>query len=109
MIKLMFTVKRKKGITQQEFARYWKDVHGPKVRDNVPGLVKYVQDHRLNSNDDESTYDGIAELYFKDMDSFNSMNEWFKSPAGSIIRDDELNFLDRSRMVGYVCEEEVIK
>jgi uncharacterized protein (TIGR02118 family) len=109
VVKFIITVKRKPGMSQKEFAKYWKEVHGPKVRDNVPGLIKYIQNHRLEVNDDESTYDGIAEMYFEDMTAFDRQNKWFLSDAGRVIRDDEINFLDRTKMVAYLCEEIVIK
>jgi uncharacterized protein (TIGR02118 family) len=109
MIKFIIMGKRKKGMTQEEFAKYWKEVHGPKVRNNVPGLIKYVQNHRINLDDDESTYDSIAELYFEDMNSYNIMSEWRISEKGRIIRDDEPNFMDGSKTVIYLCEEVVMK
>lgn len=35
-------LRRKPGVTPEEFADYWKHVHAPLVRSTLPGLRKYV-------------------------------------------------------------------
>ena len=54
MVKLMVTLKRKPGLTHEEFSRHWREKHVPVVLKNVPGLVRYVQNHlvKLNDKDD---------------------------------------------------------
>lgn len=107
MIKLIVMVKKKEGMTQEEFDSYWREVHGPLVRNNVPGLLKYTQNHRIDLNGEKSPYDGIAELSFKDMDAYNYQNEWYMSEGGEILRNDIPNFMD-PEMVTFICREELI-
>ena len=42
MYKVIALLRRKPGVTQEEFADYWKHVHAPLVRTTLPGLRKYV-------------------------------------------------------------------
>jgi hypothetical protein len=46
MIKLVYCITKKPGLTDEEFFRYWKDVHGP-LGTRLPGLRRLVQSHRV--------------------------------------------------------------
>jgi uncharacterized protein (TIGR02118 family) len=108
LIKLIVMMKRKPGLTRDEFSKYWKEIHAFVALKNIPGLVKYVQNHQVKLNDREPAYDGIAELWFKDLESFRDMGKWYKSDAGRVLRDDEARFMHTGKVVSYVCEEFVI-
>ena len=109
MVKLIVMMKRKPGLTPDEFSKYWKETHAFVASENIPGLVKYVQNHKVRLNNREPVYDGIAELWFTDLESFMDMGEWYRSDEGKILREDEARFIDTSNIVSYVCEESVIK
>ena len=109
MIKLIETLKRKPGMTQDEFTRYWEEIHAPIILEHIPGLVKYVQNHLVRLNDREPQYDGVAEVWFKDMDSCRAANKWYLSDQGKIVRDDEARFIDTNKQVIFICQEVVIK
>ncbi len=85
-------VKRKEGLSREEFLRYWHDVHGPLIRD-TPGLgdrtTGYVQ-HPAHDHD-RSGWDGVAIQSFASWDDFTSM---LAGPAGEAMRADEAHFLD---------------
>jgi len=42
MVKLVGCLRRKAGMSAEEFHRYWKNVHGPLVR-SVPEFFRYVR------------------------------------------------------------------
>ena len=44
MIKVVFLVHRKPGLTEEEFSTYWRETHS-RVCSLLPGLSKYVQNH----------------------------------------------------------------
>ena len=79
VIKVIMVVKRKKGISREEFYKYWKDVHGPLVAGHIPYLKKYVQNHFINIPGYEYEGDGIIETWYDDMDSFHKSMEFNKS------------------------------
>ena len=107
MVKLVYLITKKAEITDQEFFRYWKDVHGP-IGSQIPGLRKLVQSHRRTVAGDKAKpdYDGMAELWFDNADALLAARE---SPQWKASTEDEANFIDRSKVAYFVSEEHVIK
>ncbi len=114
MVKLIGCLKRKPGMTSEEFHRYWKETHGPLVQ-NVPEfwqyIRKYVQSHTLEGqvpglSGFETSYDGFVELWFNSLDD---VGRAFTAPRYlEIIRPDEEQFLDLPNCKGAVVEEVLI-
>jgi uncharacterized protein (TIGR02118 family) len=73
LIKRLSFVKRKPGMSPQEFFRYWQDVHGP-IASKLPGLRRYLQCHNVMSSYDgqEPRFDGVAQLWFSDVAALNN-------------------------------------
>ena len=71
MIKVISLLKRKTGLSHEEFSRYWFETHAPLGNAIAPPealSARYVQNHALRlSGKGEPPYDAVAELYFKDM------------------------------------------
>lgn len=105
-MKLFAFVKRKEGLSREEFLRYWRDVHGPLIRD-TPGLgdrtVRYVQ-HAAHGND-RSGWDGVAEQEFESWDDLMAM---IGGPAGEAMRADEANFLDPESIKVVFTDDSVV-
>jgi|SRR5277367_3747170 len=106
MIKVVYCIIKKAGLTDEEFFRYWESVHGP-IGARIPRLRKLVQSHRLTLPGDERRpgYDGIAELWFDDMEALLAARQ---SPEWKASTDDEVNFVDHDRVAYFVSEERVI-
>jgi uncharacterized protein (TIGR02118 family) len=106
MVKLVYCITKKTGLTDEEFFRYWRDVHGP-VGARIPRLRKLVQSHRLSVPGDKHRpdYDGIAELWFDDIDALLAARQ---SSEWTTLTEDEANFIDRSRTAYFVSEEHTI-
>ena len=105
MIKLVYCITKKQGMSDETFFHYWEKVHGP-IGARIPGVRKLVQSHRLKVPGDRSSdYDGMAELWFDDMEALlaaRATPEWQASTA------DEANFIDHSKVAYFVSEERVI-
>jgi uncharacterized protein (TIGR02118 family) len=109
MVKVIALLKKKDGLTQEEFSRYWREKHGVLVAKTVPGLKRYVQNHVMKlPGGREPSIDGLAELWYDDMESWRKSAEWYLGDIGKIIRDDEDNFIDKSKMVFIVAEEDEV-
>ncbi|MBI2878048.1 MAG: EthD domain-containing protein [Candidatus Tectomicrobia bacterium] len=115
MVKLVGCLRRKPGMSAEEFHRYWKDVHGPLVK-SVPEffryVCKYVQGHYVPDHvpgfppPPFTPFDGIAELWF---DSVEDIGKAFSEPRYlEIIRPDELKFLDLPNCTIFIVEEVVM-
>jgi len=106
MVKLVYCITKKANLTDEEFFRYWKDVHGP-IGARIPGLRKMIQSRRITVPGDRyrGGYDGMVELWF---DSPEALLAARQSPEWKASSDDEANFIDHSRVAYMVTEEHVI-
>ncbi|HZU31182.1 MAG TPA: EthD domain-containing protein [Candidatus Angelobacter sp.] len=107
MIKVVYCLTKKDGMTDEEFFRYWKDVHGP-IGAKIPGLHKLVQSHRLAITADRkhADYDGMAELWFDNVKTLLAARE---SPEWKAASKDEENFINPKKTAYFVTEEHTIR
>ena len=109
MVKLIYLITRKPGLSVEEFQRYWRETHGP-IAGRLPGLRRYVQCHVPPELYDRPSgegpaYDGAAELWFDDLDALRAA---MRSPEVEAAREDERNFIDHSKVFAIVTEEKPI-
>jgi uncharacterized protein (TIGR02118 family) len=106
VVKLVYCICRKAGLSRDEFIRYWAEVHGP-IGARIPGLRRLVHSYALAAPGDSrpADFDGMAELWFDDLAAIlkaRRSEEWAASTA------DEANFVDPSRSAYFVSEERQI-
>ena len=106
MIKTLTFLKRKPGITQEEFRRHWKEIHGPLAARVVPGLRRYVQSHPVPGFD--SDIDGIVELWWDNVEAFQAFFAWRETDDANELKEDEEKFVDTRKWVRFVAEEHII-
>jgi len=106
MIKLVYCISKKPGMTDAEFFDYWKNVHGP-IGARIPSLRRLVQSHRRTVPGDKHSpdFDGMAELWFDDVEALLAARQ---SPEWKASHEDESNFIDHSKVAYFVSEEHVI-
>lgn len=116
MLKLLFCLRRKPGMTVEEFQRYWREVHAPLVaeRAELLGIRRYVQVHtvhpdvnsRLRNRNDGSpeAFDGVAELWFDDLAAMASDDPDVVRASAELL-EDERNFIDLSASPIWLAEE----
>jgi uncharacterized protein (TIGR02118 family) len=106
MIKVVYCITKKVGLTDAEFFHYWENVHGP-IGARIPRLRKLVQSHRVTvpGEGKRHEYDGMAELWFDDMEALLAARQ---SPEWSASTADEVNFIDHTKVASFVAEERVI-
>jgi uncharacterized protein (TIGR02118 family) len=103
MIKVIYCISKKRGLSDDEFFRYWERVHGP-IGARIPRLRRLVQCHRINVAEDKHPpdYDGVAELWFDDVEDLVAARE---TPEWNAASADEVNFVDHKRVAYLVSEE----
>lgn len=107
MVKLIYCIARKEGMSVEAFQRYWRETHAP-IAAAIPGVRRYVQCHtlpELYDGDSAPAYDGAAELWFDDVDA---MRAAMRSPETDAAREDERNFIDHSHVAAFVTEEKPV-
>ncbi|WP_339803256.1 EthD domain-containing protein [uncultured Marinobacter sp.] len=117
MVKLIFCLHRKPGMSREDFRDYWENQHGPLVQKHASalGIRRYVQSYTLS--DDRfakvasarrapEEFDGVAELWFESLDDMMSQgaSEAGRS-AGKALIEDEARFIDLSRSPIWISEE----
>jgi hypothetical protein len=119
VIKLVFCCHRHPTLTREEFHSYWRDRHGPLVRslrEQLPQMLRYVQSHTIADEVNESMrqgrgtgepYDGVTEVWFKDLGSMGSTAEGAVE-AGRKLLEDEGRILDFPRCSVFITEEHEI-
>jgi uncharacterized protein (TIGR02118 family) len=120
MLKLVFCLRRLPHLSRAEFQRYWRETHGPLVRQHADALRirRYLQvhtlDHPLNaglqaSRGSSEPFDGVAELWW---DSADDLAAVLTAPAGQAaslaLFEDERRFIDHARSPMFVGEEHVM-
>ena len=110
MIKSIALAYRKKGLTREEYNKYWKDTHGPMAAKMIPGLRRYVQNHFITVPGREYAGDGIVEMWYDDMEAFQKSTAYLQSEEGKALVEDGAKFAEMPDG-GYfwIVEEHVIK
>ena len=106
MVKLICFVKRKPGMSPEDFHQYWREKHGPLVAATLSGqhAVRYEQNHRAMADyaRDPDGFDGVTEQWFSSLEDFW---ESVKEPDYAEIAADIEKFLDTSQLVFVMTEE----
>jgi len=99
MIKLVYCTRKKPDLSDEQFFRYWKDVHGP-IGARIPGLRRLVQSHTVAGAAELGAPDfhGMAELWFDDIESLLAARQ---SPEWAASTRDELYGRGQHRTVRY--------
>ena len=102
MVKLVSLMKRKQGLSREDFANWAVKEHSP-LGLKFPGVRGY-HISVLAPDQPETEFDGVFELWFDDMDSLQNALD---SPAGHAARDDAMAHAEKR--VHLRTHEHVIK
>lgn len=120
MIKLVFCLVRKDGLSREEFQRYWRQEHAELVKRHAPtlGIRRYVQAHTADTPFNRVVidlrgappeFDGVAELWW---DSFDALVEAGATEEGlraaEELTEDERTFIDHARSPIFYVEEHTV-
>lgn len=88
MVKLIAFLKRRPGMTREEFAQRWVHEH-TKISARLPGLLGYriniATERQPAGTPDEPIYDGTAELWWN---SIEEMEASFETEIGVLAGQD---------------------
>lgn len=120
MVKLVYVIRRREGLSAEEFRRYWLEVHAPKVINVAKDIRarRYVQSHTLDTALNQAFaesrglspfYDGITEVWW---DSLDDLMAGASTPEGSaayeMLLEDEREFIDFAASTIFMTEEHEI-
>lgn len=117
-IKLVYLLRRKAGLSREEFQAYWRDKHGPfvaSVSENF-GIRRYVQSHAFDNPLDammvasrgtlDEGFDGVTEIWWDSIEAFMAaVGTADGMAAAQAFVDDEANFVDFGRSIAFFTQE----
>lgn len=105
MIKGMSLLRRKSGLTLEEFTKHYEEVHVPLAMKHFP-FKKYVRNYVSKSDEaEEPWFDCITEVWFETMEDCQAAAEFSVSEDYKVIASDEEKFMDRSRIVAFIVDD----
>lgn len=96
MVKQIFLIKRKPGLTFEEFQKHYLEVHAPLVKNSFPEIRKYVVNLAIQRGK-ETPYDAVTEIYW---DDFGTVVKIAKSDIyKNMISPDEKKFIGKMEVI----------
>ena len=108
MVKVILMVKRKQGLSLEEFVRHYEEVHAPLAIKHIPTLKKYTRNFVNHPpGAEELSFDVITEFWYDDMEGYQKSFDFWSSEAGQVLIRDEETFMDRDTMIGILVDERI--
>jgi uncharacterized protein (TIGR02118 family) len=102
MLKVIVLLRRREGMTREEFERHWRERHLPLVA-KIPGLRRLVLNRVLpNADGSPPAFDAVVEDWFDDQQALSTASA---SPQWQAVVADAPNLLDMARFQILVVEE----
>lgn len=110
MVVLTCLVRRKPGMSPEEFHRHWREHHGPLVARTRSGshVLRYEQHHRALSDygpEDDGGYDGVTVQWFASRAEYEAH---VAEPDFAEVWADVERFLDVDRLTYVLTDETVV-
>lgn len=109
MIKMIITLKRRKGMTVQGFRDYRRDVHAPllfSIPEAAQFIRRFIVSHPVPARAFPGpSYDAVVEAWFDSMDDLEAL--YLCDNFRTIVDPDHENFIDLAD-VGRIVSEELI-
>ena len=110
MIKMIITIKRREGMSHEEFAHYQREIHRPLLM-AIPEARQYIRrfvvSYPIPAPDYSGpSYDSVVEAWFDSMEDMNAL--YFSDNFFQKVDPDHSNFMDLSSYGRIVAEEEVV-
>jgi uncharacterized protein (TIGR02118 family) len=110
MVVLTCLVRRKAGMSPDEFHRYWRENHGPLVASTTSGshVLRYEQHHRALSDypaEDDGGFDGVTVQWFASRAEYDAH---VSAPDFRQVWADIERFLDVDRITYVLTDEKVV-
>jgi len=106
LVKGVYQLQKRDGMSVDEFRKYRLEVHGS-LGGKLPGLRRYVQSHLVDEAYQYARphFDGVAQLWF---DSAEAMRAALDSPQGKDLAADGPKFTDMAALRMFVTQEHVV-
>lgn len=105
MVKLMYILTPKAGMSRGDFQRYWLEVHAPIVK-KIPHLKRYVINvFQTRSDGTSAAIGGVAEQWFE---SPAALKAAFGTTEAKHAHADIAHFADVTQNVSALVDEHIV-
>lgn len=112
MIKQVVLLKKRVGMSDEDFRSYYEDHHSKLIR-FMPEAKRYVRRYVVPKpmaahleNPPPLDVDVITEVWFENMDDYKAARARVDDPeVGKLFREDEVNLFDRSMIRSFLVDE----
>ena len=121
MLKMVLLVRRKEGLSREEFIAHYKSTHAPLAETQLKNMSGYKRTFLIpasevseGSDDWESKiplteqYDAMVEFEWASQEDFDADNAGLFGEAGKILVADEEKFMDRSSMRFFIVADQEV-
>ncbi len=109
--RLVFPLRRRAGLSRDEFQAYWWGTHGPLVAERAErlGIRRYQQVHTVRPAREGTVdgFDGIAELWLDGVTATADADE--RRALGADLLADEQRFIDLARSPLWMADEVLLR
>src|SRR3569833_2542680 len=110
MIKMVITLKRRKGMTHEEFKHYQRNIHRPLLM-SIPEAERYIRRCVVSypvpaPRYPDPEYDSVVEAWFDSMAALEAL--FFSDNFLKIVDPDHESFIDLSSFGLGICEDDVV-
>lgn len=113
MFKIITLIKRREGMSREEFVNYYEEVHAKLAEKYLTGkAVKYFRryltslPHSAGDEIGEPEFDASMEMWFADIEQWRSTLAIISAPdVAKLIIEDEEKFVDRTKLYLFSVEE----
>ncbi len=106
MPKLIMFIKRKPGLSFDDFRSHYEQVHAPLAKSLLVHLSDYARNFlRPFAGQPEPPYDCITELWFADQAALQATVAFGRTEEAQALARDEETFVDRAATRVFLAEE----
>jgi|YelNatPaOPRAMG01_1025707.scaffolds.fasta_scaffold36864_2 uncharacterized protein (TIGR02118 family) len=109
MIKSITLIKRKPGLSREQFIHYYEEVHAPLAIKYFPTFKKYVRNYVIPLPGSKGPdFDCITEIWFEDIKAAMAVTAAlgdYDTEIGRVFLRDEEKFMDRESRISFLVEE----
>jgi uncharacterized protein (TIGR02118 family) len=105
--KAVALLKRKPGLSREEFIAHYEDVHVPLILTHLPGIVGYARNFVAPEAAGEVPFDSVTEIWYRDRRAYDAVLEGRQTEGGRAVQRDEETFLDTGSIIYLLVEERI--
>lgn len=109
MQKTLAFLVRRPDLSRDGFARHYEEIHVPLALPQLSGVERYVRNHLDRGVRAADAFDCMTEFWYESAEHAQRVAAAMRGDAGSAIRADELEFMDKPRNRSFAVEERVLR